>query len=81
MDKQSEWRALMQEGASSLMQQDEEQARVETSAWCPRDHMHPWLWQPFDYPTWNVREGWSPQVHTATSCLVHPSLGQDHDNA
>jgi len=73
MDKHGEWRVLTQD--------DEEQERVETSAWCPRDHMHPWLWQPFDYPTWNVREGWSPQVHTATSCPIHPSLGQDHDNA
>jgi hypothetical protein len=39
--------------------------------WCPRDHMHPWLWQPFRPKAWSPSQGWSPQVPSSP----HPALG------
>jgi len=38
--------------------------------WCPRDHMHPWLWRPFEPHSWDSAQGWSPELWGSTPLFV-----------
>ena len=58
-------RALCRAPAAGSMHprgQATEEARRGSETWCPRDHMHPWLWLPFRAQAWTPAQGWSPQV-------------------
>lgn len=38
--------------------------------WCPRDHMHPWLWAPWRPREWDAGRGWTPGLWGSAPVMV-----------
>ena len=61
---------LDKEDEEEKEEEEEEEARQHASGWCPRDHMHPWLWQPFEAHAWAPSRGWSPNIWNSEPLFV-----------